>query len=280
MGTFSVEDMRKWQLARLNVLLKRPPVSKGPESITIAVYHYWPDEISDREFDYIEMAIRETWRQLGALKVVLIINRLTPRIERFCQEFPSWIKVDICEDLRPGSLYPMCRHMIGKLYQQIDTDYVMSVQSDGWVIDSGIGSFMEKYDYIGAPFLTDQENRVTRFLRLKLNMVGNGGFAFRTRKIFEMGAWYYKRKYKLIPNCFLLYEDIYFTCVLPSYEKSYRENIHIAPPEIAARFSLEDNIDLYQKFGGKPFGFHSWRAFARLVNDGHIRMGGEGEGVP
>jgi hypothetical protein len=95
--------------------------------------------------------------------------------------------------------------------------------------------------------------------------------------MFEMGAWYYKRKYKLIPNCFLLYEDIYFTRVLPSYEKRYRETICVAPAEVAAQFALEDNVELYKKTGQKPLGFHSWRAFARLVNDGHISLdGGEG----
>jgi hypothetical protein len=280
MGTLTVEDMRKWQLARLNVLLKMPPVSKGPQDITIAVYHYWPDEIFDREFDYIEMSIRETWHHLGALKVVLIINHMTPRIERFWQAFPDWVTVDICEELQPGNVYAMCRDAIGKLHQRIQTDHVMYVHPDGWALRSGIEPFMGQYDYIGAPFLSARDNWVTVLLRLRLNRVGNGGFSLRSKKLFEMGAWYYKRKYKLIPNCFLLYEDIYFTCVLPSYEKKYRENIHIAPPELAATFALEDNIELYQNAGGKPLGFHSWRAFARLVNDGHIRMGGEGEGVP
>jgi hypothetical protein len=276
MGTLAVEDMRKWQLARLNVLLKMAPASRGPEDITIAVYHYWPDDIFDREFDYIEMSIRETWHHLGALKVVLIINHMTPRIERFCQEFPEWIKVDVCEELQPGNVYAMCRDAIGKLYQRIDTNYVMYVHPDGWALRSGIEPFMGQYDYIGAPFLSATDNWVTILLRLKLSMVGNGGFSLRSKELFEKGAWYYKRKYKLIPNCFLLYEDIYFTCVLPSYEKKYREQISIAPPEFAATFALEDNIELYQKYGGKPLGFHSWRAFARLVNDGHISMVGEG----
>ena len=280
MGTLTAEDMRKWQLARLNVLLKRPPVIKGPETITIAVYHYWPDEIFDREFDYIEMSIRETWHFMGLMKVVLIINHVTPRIERFCQEFPKWVKIDLCPELMPGNVYSMCRDAIGKLHQRFDTPYVMYVHPDGWAIRSGVDPFVGKYDYIGAPFLPDRGNWVVKALLLKLNMVGNGGFSLRSRKLFEMGAWYYKRKYKLIPNCFLLYEDLFFTCVLPSYEKKYRDEIHFAPVDVAAQFALEDNVDLYQKFGGKPLGFHSWRAFARLVNDGHIRMGGEGEGVP
>jgi len=277
MGTLTVEDMRKWQLARLNVLLKMPPVAKGSEDITIAVYHYWPDEIFDREFDYIEMSIRETWHQLGALKVVLIINHMTPRIERFCQEFSEWVKIDLCPELIPGNVYSMCRDAIGKLHQRFDTPYVMYVHPDGWAIRSGVEPFIGKFDYIGAPFLSARDNWVTVLLRLRLNRVGNGGFSLRSKKLFEMGAWYYKRKYKLLPNCFLLYEDIYLTCVLPSYEKKYREKIHIATPELAATFALEDNIELYQKFGGKPLGFHSWRAFATLVNDAHIIIDGEGE---
>jgi hypothetical protein len=272
MATLTVEHMRKWQLSRLNVLLKMPPASKGSADITIAVYHYWPDDIFDREFDYIEMSIRETWHHFGVLKVVLIINHMTPRIERFCQEFPEWVKVDICAELQPGNVYAMCRDAIGKLYQRVDTTHVMYVHPDGWALRPGIESFIGQYDYIGAPFLSASGDWKTNMLRLKLSMVGNGGFSLRSRKMFEVGAWYYKKRYKLIPNCFLLYEDIYFTCVLPSYEKKYREQISIAPPERAAMFALEDNIEFYQKFGGKPLGFHSWRAFARLVQDSYITL--------
>lgn len=272
MRTLSSKDMREWQLARLNVLLKTPPVSKGPENITIVVYHYWPDEIFDREFDYIEMSIRETWHYLGLLKLVLIVNRVTPRIEQFCRAFPCWIKIDVCEDLKPGDLYCMCRDAIGKLYQRIDTDYVMYVHPDGWAIRSGIEPFMGKYDFIGAPFLSDQGDWITKALGLKINMVGNGGFSLRSKKMFEMGAYYYNRMYKFLPDRFLLYEDFFFTCVLPSYEKQYRRNIHIAPADVAATFSLEFNNDLYEKVGGVPLGFHSARAFAKLVQDGHISI--------
>jgi len=40
--------------------------------------------------------------------------------------------------------------------------------------------------------------------------------------------------------------------------------------QAAAEFALEDNLELYEEAGKKPLGFHSWRAFSRLVADGHI----------
>ena len=266
----TIQDMRAWQRERLKTLSQMSPASVGASSVTIAVYQFWADEIFDAEFDYIEMAIRETWQQLGFIKTIVIASRVTPRIERFQLQFPDWIKIDVCTDLKPGDLYSMCRDCIGKLHQRFDTDYVMYVHPDGWALRSGLEKFIGKYDYIGAPWILTRDDWITRMLMWHRSPVGGGGFSLRSRKLFEIGAWYYHRRYKLIPNCYLLYEDIYFTKFLTSFERLYRDVIRIAPVNVAAEFSLEDNVEAYQQFGGKPLGFHSWRAFSRLVADGHI----------
>ena len=268
--TLTVQDMRAWQRERLKTLSQMSPASVGASSVTITVYHFWADEIFDAEFDYIEMAIRETWQQFGFIKTVVIVNHVTPRIEQFQLQFPDWIKIDVCADLISGDVYSMCRDCIGKLHQRVDTDYIMYVHPDGWALRPGLEEFIGKYDYIGAPWIPNREDWITKILLRKRSTVGNGGFSLRSRKMFEIGAWYYHRRYKLIPNCYLLHEDIYFTNLLPSYEKLYRDTIRIAPMQIAAEFSLEYHFELYEEIGKKPLGFHSWQAFSRLVADGHI----------
>ena len=266
----TVQDIRTWQRERLKTLTGTPPAAVGPSSVTIAAYHFWADDIFDAEFDYIEMAIRETWKQLGFLKTVMIVNRVTPRIERFQSQFPSWIKIDVCADLKPGDIYSMCRDCIGKLHQRFDTDYVLYVHPDGWALRPGLEEFIGQYDFIGAPWVFNRDDWIGKMLLPHRGDVGNGGFSLRTRKMLEIGAWYYHRRYKLIPNCFLLYEDIYFTRFLSSYERLYRDVIRVAPAQVAAEFSLELNIEIYERIKKLPLGFHKYSAFSRLVEDGYV----------
>ncbi len=271
----ATQDMRKWQLKQLRCLLSHPPSHLGPSSITIVIWHYWQnEEVFNNEFRYIEMAIRETWKQFGLLKTLLIVNRITSSIERLCMQFPDRVRFDYCKDLQPGNLYSMCYDAIENLHRRVDTDYVLYVHPDGWALRPGIEEFMGKYDYIGAPWAEWQKpHGLGKLLLLggkHVGGVGNGGFSLRSRKLFEIGAWYYKRKYKLIPDCFFFYEDIYYTMFLPSYERMYRDIARMAPPEEAAKFALNDNFDLYKKSGEMPLGFHSNRAFSQLVQDRFI----------
>jgi hypothetical protein len=282
-GVITLQNMRDWQLKHLATFSGVSFVNICSMPITIVVWHYWKEDKFDSEFDYIEMAIRETWKHLGLMKTILVVNRITKRIEHFCEQFSGWVKIEQRKELEPGSLYSMSYDAIKNMHRRVDTDYVLNVHPDGWALRPGMEEFIGKYDYIGSPWAEWQKpNRIGKLL-LKggkyVGGVGNGGFSLRSKKLYEVGAWYYNRKYKYIPDCFLFYEDIYYTMFLPSYERMYRDIMHIAPPEVAAQFALEDNIDLYQRFGREPLGFHSWRAFARLVNDGHIRLDREGEGV-
>jgi len=267
----TAQEIRAWQRERLKTLLEMSPVSIGPSSVTIAVYHFWADEVFDAEFDYIEMAIRETWQQFGLIKTVMIVNHASPRIERFHNQFPDWTRIDVCTDLKSGNLYTMSRDCIGMLHQRVDTDYIMYVHPDGWALRPGLEEFLGKYDCIAAPWeIPARKHWVDKTLLRYGSDVGCGGFSLRSRKLFEIGAWYYRRRYKLIPDCFLIYEDIYFTKLLPTIERLYRDVIRFAPLQTATEFSLNDNVALYEKTKTKPLGFHSYRAFSRLANDGHI----------
>lgn len=66
--------------------------------------------------------------------------------------------------------------IVKKLYQHIDTDFVLVVQHDSWILDphAWTDQFFD-YDYIGAPWLyPDSRN------------IGNGGFSLRSRKLQEI----------------------------------------------------------------------------------------------
>lgn len=90
------------------------------------------------------------------------------------------------------------------LHQFIDTEFVIIVQEDGWVLngDAWIDEFTN-YDFIGAPIhlarVTDEnrESKIyqgfgwTQFLdneKFKIENVFNGGFSFRSKKFLEAPA--------------------------------------------------------------------------------------------
>jgi hypothetical protein len=221
--------------------------------------------------------VRETWRQCGLLKTVLIVNRVTRKLEDFAAASAGVVKLDLCPDLVPGNLYSMSVDCICRLHGRFNTDHVLIVQNDGFPIRPGLESFLETYDYLGAPWRFHKDDRITRFLLRHRSDVGNGGFSLRSKRLCEMTAWYYRRKYKLIPHCYLMTEDYFICKTLPSFEKHYRETVRIAPPEVAATFSFEDNIDLHQAVHACPFGFHSPAAFSYLQHEGLISDPEHGE---
>lgn len=65
--------------------------------------------------------------------------------------------------------------LIKELYKYFDTDFVLIVQHDGYILDGNVwNDEFYNYDFIGAPWLyTDNKN------------VGNGGFSLRSKKLQE-----------------------------------------------------------------------------------------------
>ncbi|MBQ3097853.1 MAG: hypothetical protein IJC66_06815, partial [Kiritimatiellae bacterium] len=61
-----------------------------------------------------------------------------------------------------------------------------------------------------------------------------------------------------------------------SWERGYRKDVRIAPPEVAAMFALENNRQLQDEIGALPFGFHGPDAFAYLVEKGYLPKEGHG----
>jgi len=264
------ESLRTWLKQRFAQKQTLRSTVSGPSSVTLVAYHFWDSVSFDERFDELESAIRETWHQCGLLKTTLVVNRITPRLEAFVAGSSGLVSLDLCEDLTPGNLYSMSIDCILRLHTRFHSDYVMIIQNDGFPIRPGLEAFLGTYDYLGAPWLFGKDDRMTRFLLRYRSDVGNGGFSLRSKRLCEMSAWYYRRKYKLIPHCYLMTEDYFICKTLPSFEKHYRETIRIAPADVAATFSLEENIALHHAVSTSPFGFHSPSAFAHLQNEGLI----------
>lgn len=160
-----------------------------------------------------------------------------------------------------GDVQEYSKFCAGELIKRVDTDYVLVVQYDGFILnpDSWTDEFL-KYDYIGAPWLVaDWSVRDFNFPinLLGTKVVGNGGFSLRSKKFLEVSA-------KLVGEGKIpqIHPEDVSLCV---WHKDLldTEGISIAPPELAQRFSIEGNDDIYEK----QFGFHglSWTDIDRWI---------------
>ncbi len=152
---------------------------------------------------------------------------------------------------------------INELKDFVDTEYVLVVQYDGFILNpmSWTDDFL-RFDYIGAPWIVaDRSVRNFTFPKelLGSTVVGNGGFSLRSRKFLEVSARLAGegRIAKIHP------EDVSL-CV---WNRNLMEEggIKFAPPELAARFSVEGEEWTYKE----QFGFHglSWTNIDKWISE-------------
>lgn len=127
------------------------------------------------------------------------------------------------------------RFLLKGLYFHIETEYVLFIQYDGFIIEPSAweDEFLQ-HDYIGAPWPCTWKEYA----------VGTGGFSLRSRKLL---AALQDDKITLSPASA---EDL---CMCRTY-KSFLEihhGIRFAPVDVATRFCYESG-----PFVGNTFGFH------------------------
>jgi hypothetical protein len=134
--------------------------------------------------------------------------------------------------------------VIKNLNDYIQTDFVLIVQYDGFIInpDAWTSEF-HSYDYIGAKWrYTDGLN------------VGNGGFSLRSKRLLQALS---SDDIAVDRDSIKNGEDDFICRLYRKYLES-KYNIHFAPELIADKFSYE-----YVAPPGKTFGFHGlfnmWR---------------------
>lgn len=149
-----------------------------------------------------------------------------------------------------GSIEEYSRFCIEDLHRYVDTDFVLLVQYDGFILnpESWTEEFL-KYDYIGSPWLVaDWSVRGFNFPPATLGtlIVGNGGFCLRSKKFLETSARLSKEGKIPEKNP----EDVAM-CVW--YRNEFeKEGIKFAPINIADLFSIE----YVKKYRNNTFGFH------------------------
>ncbi len=162
-----------------------------------------------------------------------------------------------------GDISEYSRFCAEELVKYVDTDYVLIVQYDGFILNpqSWSNDFL-KYDYVGAPWLVaDWSLKNYNFPSnlLGKRVVGNGGFSLRSKKFLEVSAKLMREG--KIPKIHL--EDVSL-CI---WHKDLldSEGITIAPVELAQRFSIEGDDDKYEK----QFGFHGfyWTDIDKWVSE-------------
>ena len=133
--------------------------------------------------------------------------------------------------------------MIKELNQYIRTSHVLTIQWDGFVINSDAwkDEYL-KYDYIGAPWPFETGT-----------VVGNGGFSLRSKKLLEALQDGDIKDIQPEDQCI---------CITNKELLKSRYQIDIAPVELAEKFAFEFSAPL-----PKSFGFHGFFHFPKFLND-------------
>lgn len=144
---------------------------------------------------------------------------------------------------------------INDLYKYIDTEFCLTVQWDGFIIDHSLwnNNFLN-YDYIGAPWVFDVVNRI-----------GNGGFSLRSKKFLAESSKLIYRQYQdasilnKLPKGSIIPEDWFMCCYC--YDTMISNGIKFAPVNLAYNFSVEhpSNDKIYYRnilSTYRSFGFH------------------------
>ena len=139
-----------------------------------------------------------------------------------------------------------------------DFDYILIYQLDAFVFYDALENFCSLgYDYIGAPwsYLVEVGKK---FLR-----VGNGGFSLRN----------VEAHYKILlkhADLISQFADLNEDAIWSYCGATDAENFHVAPINVAYKFSMEFNPDrCIRKNGGNlPFGCHGW---STLTEDFYVK---------
>ncbi len=187
----------------------------------------------------ISLKISSQKIQFGAIK---LLSPSVPKIKYSDVEYVS---------IPPISLSDYNRMMIEDLHKHFETSHCLIVQADSFVVNPDLWTkeFMN-FDYIGAPWSNTIQVNPDVVLNLEQNPVGNGGFSLRSRKLVEKTA---SINFKSL-NFPIENEDVIICHYL--YKEMSDSGIRFAPPQLAAKFSLEDVNNQYGQKANNVFGFH------------------------
>lgn len=236
-------------------------------SLSIVVYFYRNEGDEMGPFLRTKAAILEAWRKVGLLRTIIVTNRLSDPVADFMAKWSQVVSVQVEPSLRPGTTDDLSIDCLTRLGDRFDTDYVLTVQDDGFPIQGGIERFVGKWDFIGAPYRRANLLGWCAGTLLK-HWPSNGGFSLRSKKICRrLASTFDKGWYSRLPLPDRS-EDLYITHVLPRTDRSFAREFRIANSYVAASFAydgaLPDNVKM------NPLGFHNAKAFRELYEKGLV----------
>ena len=265
----ATETLAAWQKMRLSTVHRtRTDYGQGRTDVTVLAY-YWGADLStpDTQFYRIESAFRETWLHCGMLKSVIVTDRPTAEVETFASKFPS-VEIQVEPALVPGDIFTMSQDCNGKFEKRFNTEYLMVIQDDGFPLHAGIDQFLGSWDFIGPPYVRDR--LFPRLAARVLNLwTSNGGFSIRTHRMCELAADYWRRKWHVCQDPYIVGEDAYYTSTLLKHEWKYNRTMRMADNRSALKFGYD--IIVPQPIKELPFGFHRAETFVDFLERGWVK---------
>lgn len=230
--------------------------------VTLIAYSFAQPEGAVRAFTPIAAALEAAWRQCGPLPARIIVNDACEAVEAFCARHPETAFIR-APGLTPGSLFSMSRDMNANLASYFETDYALIVQNDGYPLRPGLDAFLDRWDYIGAPYT--RPFLPTRLLeRFERGFaVGNGGFSLRSRALCEAANRLWRNRFHTWRESRWLADDVYHCLTLRLLDRTFRRTFTLPTRTEALTFSY-DALTGQPPPAEQPFGFHGMKALSAL----------------
>ena len=246
-----VKGLVEWQRRNIELLRKSAFRPSTVQDVTVLAYYFRRPEEFESMFWRTEFAFLKTFQTQGILPSVLVVNNRSSSVERFCRKYSIEIQAE--RKLVPGSSRSLCIDLVEQLHARFTTQYVLTIQDDGFPLRPGIEDFVGKWDYIGAPWV----RHVTYYdLYPYKYCVGNGGFSLRSKRLCETASRIYKKWFSHLPYWWYLMGDDTFYCkTLRFWFRNAMREMKWPSPEEASRFSIENNDTFLPTEA--PLGFHA-----------------------
>ena len=253
--------LAQYQKENLERLQMRSFSESKYSNVTALQYYFYEEAKLDAGFYRVEYSFLSAFDKLGVLNSVLIVNKATDLIRKFCDKYSVSLQIE--EKLRVGSSKSLCIDIISNMHKRFSTEYLLMIQPDGIVAESNLGDFLGKYDYIGAPW--GGRSVWYDFYSPRKYSVGNGGFSLRSHEICSAASARYGKFWRHLPYFWtIMGDDVFFCKTLPFFDRSYAAKYKIAPPEEAAKFSVEHMTEYHRNLK-RVFGFHAEVGFENYL---------------
>ena len=200
--------------------------------------------IDDRNIDSAIYSIETSSKYINFGKKILITNESLINQNNLSLIEKLHIEVNLIPKIT--SIHEFSFFCLNNLVDYVKTDYCLLVQWDGWVINpfNWNNSFLD-FDYIGATWP-------------KSNIVGNGGFSLRSKRLLVASKEMVNLKNPLLNN--LIEDDFICREFRDDFVNHYK--IKFPSVKLADKFSIER-----KPWTNESFGFHGFFNFDQVFTD-------------